>query len=199
MLTAQWPLAADDSPEKRLLTVERLREKIKTGDLAGVKDAEKLSPEEQELLEEASGDENQPQFDSPFAGQNEESSPAGQPQFFFVARLPAAERDKAMADAFRKGKLRAEQLARAAGMSLGPLVELETPDSEVEFNDETGNKYPYRSNEFMTMQRAWMQNNVVTGATDQSMEVMSGSPGPATMRISVTAKFNLAPAKEGGK
>ena len=41
--------------------------------------------------------------------------------------------------------------------------------------------------------------NVVSGATDQPMEVMSSSPEPAVMRISVTAKFNLAPGKQGGK
>ena len=197
MLTAQWPLAAGDSPEKRLLAVENLREKIKTGDLAGLKDAEKLSPEEQELLEEASGEENQNQFYMirtksrlRRASRNSSLSP-GWPR-------PSATRPWATPSG--RGSSAPSSWPAPPACRWDRWWNWSPPTARSSSTTRRANNFPgYRSNDFMTMQRAWMQNNMVTGATDQSMEVMSGSPGPAVMHISVTAKFNLAPAKEGGK
>jgi hypothetical protein len=113
-LTAKWPLGAE-SHEKLLLLTQKLQNKIKAADLAGTKEAEKLSPEEEEFEEEASQMMNQ---------SGEEGPQVGQPQFVFVAALPKAERQKAMADAFAKAKVQAGELAKAAGIELGPLVGL---------------------------------------------------------------------------
>ena len=49
--TAEWKLDAK-TPEDLLIAVHALQEKIKGADLAGMKDAEKLSPEQEEMLEE---------------------------------------------------------------------------------------------------------------------------------------------------
>jgi lysophospholipase L1-like esterase len=113
-LTAQWPLGAE-SHEKLLLLSQGIEEKIKAADLAGSKEAEKLSPEEEEFEEEASQMANQ---------SGEEAQRPGQPQFMFVAELPKQERQKAMAAAFAKAKERAAELAKAADVELGPLVGL---------------------------------------------------------------------------
>jgi hypothetical protein len=114
-LTAYWPLG-DQSSEKLLILSQGIQEKIKAADLSGSKEVEKLTPEEEEFEEEASqmsnqmGDESQPQ--------------PGQPQFLFAAVLPKAERQKGMAEAFAKAKTEAAELAKAAGVELGPLVGL---------------------------------------------------------------------------
>ncbi len=113
-LTAQWSLK-EESHEKLLLLAQRLQDKIKAADLSGSKEAEKLSPEEQEFEEEAN------QMSSQFG---EEQQQPGQPQFMFVAVLPKAQRQKAMAEAFAKAKAQAAELAQAAGVEIGPLVGL---------------------------------------------------------------------------
>jgi uncharacterized protein YggE len=115
-LTATWPLK-EESHEKLLLLVQRLQDKIKAADLSGSKETEKLSAEEQESEEEAT------QMASQF-GMGEEQQQPNQPQFMFVAVLLKADRQKAMAAAFVKAKAQAAELAKAAGVELGPLVGL---------------------------------------------------------------------------
>ena len=70
MLTAHWPLAGDTT-EKLLLAADAVREKIKAADLAGGKEAPKLSPEEQEVAEEMAAQ------TSPNTGGDEEQVEAG--------------------------------------------------------------------------------------------------------------------------
>ena len=113
-LTAHWPLEAQ-SPEQLLLLTQGIQEKIKAADLSGSKEAEKLSPEEEEFEEEATQMMNQ---------YNEEAKSAGQANFVFVAILPKEEREKAMAEAFANAKKQAAELAKAAGVNIGPLVGL---------------------------------------------------------------------------
>jgi len=103
------------SAEELLLEAQALREKIKAADLAGTKQAEELSPEEQELAEEMA---------EMMMQHGEEPVPVGEPLFMYVARITEADRDRAMADAFAKAKAHAERLAGAAGVKLGPLVAL---------------------------------------------------------------------------
>jgi hypothetical protein len=113
-LTARWPLK-EESHDKLMLLSQHLQDKIKAADLSGSKEAEKLSPEEEEFEEEAN------QMSNQFG---EEAQQSNQPQFVFVAVLPKAERQKAMAEAFVKAKADAAELAKAAGVELGPLVGL---------------------------------------------------------------------------
>lgn len=113
-LSAEWPLQAD-GPEGLLLAAQQIIEKVKAADLAGVGQAEKLSPEEEELADEIT---------EPFGGMDEEKVEPGEPFFLYVARISDQQRDRAMAEAFAKAKLQAQQLARAAGIRLGPLTGL---------------------------------------------------------------------------
>jgi hypothetical protein len=114
LLTAEWPLPAAD-PEKLLLASEALRKKIKDADLAGAKDAEKPSPEEQEMAEEMA---------EMMGSSGEEQVRFGEPYFVYVGRFSPQDRDKAMAEAFQKAKAQASRLAQAAGVRLGPLLGL---------------------------------------------------------------------------
>jgi hypothetical protein len=117
LLTVQWPLKAD-STEKLLLAADELREKIKAADLAGGKDAPKLSPEEQEVAEEAAAEIARQ------SGSGEEAAAPNEPRFAFVAKLTAADRQKALAEAFAKAKSQAAELAKAAGAEMGPLTSI---------------------------------------------------------------------------
>jgi uncharacterized protein YggE len=114
-LTAEWPLEAE-THEQLLLAAHAIQERIKAADLAGSKEAEKLSPEEEELAEEA----------AKMAAQSygEEAPTPGQAYFMYVAVLSKENREKAQAEAFAKAKTQAAALAKAAGIELGPLVGL---------------------------------------------------------------------------
>ncbi len=110
-LTVEWPLPAT-SPEAALVAAKALEDKLKAADLGGSKDAEKLSPEEQELNEEMA---------SEMSGSSDEQPQPGTPQFCYVARISPQDREKAMAEAFQKARADALRLAKAAGVELGPL------------------------------------------------------------------------------
>jgi uncharacterized protein YggE len=190
LLTAQWPLAAD-SPEKLLLVVEALREKIKSADLAGVKETEKLSPEEQELAEEAAAAEAEQSGRLPGG---EEAPQAGQPHFLYVARISEADRDKAMADAFRKAKANAALLAKAAGVPLGPLCGLTGRSNDSSFVDEESPWAQSAGPEAMYIQRMMMRRNAAA-PDDQSLEVVGPSPASLSFDFSVQAMFALETGK----
>ena len=54
----------------------------------------------------------------------EQQSKPGEPVLVFVARLTDAQRDAGLAAAFKQAHDHAQRLAKAAGVSLGPLVHL---------------------------------------------------------------------------
>ena len=110
-LTAEWKVTAEN-PKDLLVFVSKLDERIKAADLAGAKefDARTEEEEEEELAETSDY--------SPFS---EPRTSSGTPQFLYVARISDAEHDKLLAEAFAKGRKDAERLARAAGRELGDL------------------------------------------------------------------------------
>jgi hypothetical protein len=112
-LTAQWPLEAE-SLEEMLVIAQDIQDKIEAADLAGAKESETLSAEEEEFSEEAS------QMASQFSGEQQEQP--GKAHFMYVATLPKAEREKAMAEAFKKADQQASDIAKAADVLRGPLV-----------------------------------------------------------------------------
>lgn len=118
VVTAQWPLEGD-SPEKLLLAVHAIQQKVKAIDMAGAKDTGTLTPEELEAAEETAEETAQ-------AMQNmgEDTPRPGDPVFVYVAKIPAADRQKALAEAFAKAKADAQAVAKAAGIELGELVSL---------------------------------------------------------------------------
>lgn len=117
-LTAEWPLEAK-SAEDLLVITETLKEKVKAAKLSGTDEPEELSAEEQELAEEMTG---------MMMNSGSEQVDTGAPQFFYVAEISDEDRDKALAEAFVKAKVQAARLARAADVTLGPLVGLSGQD-----------------------------------------------------------------------
>jgi len=179
-LTAQWPLGAE-SHEKLLLLSQGIQEKIKAADLAGSKEAEKVSPEEEEFEEEASQMVSQ---------SGEEATPPGQPQFVFVAVLPKPERQKAMTDAFAKAKAQAGELAKAAGVELGPLVGLSGGCSgQKNLSDSPYARYnSFGGSEFM---RQIVGEEGDESSGEKQDEAIGTDPSALKFNCVVTAMFQL--------
>ena len=176
VLTAEWPVKGE-SVEDALIEAARLQDAVKEADLAGMKEVEKPSTDDEEIGEELAGmpmDPNQ-------AGQPR----PGTPTFLFVGTIPPAERSKAMADAYRKARDQAESTARAAGASLGALRRLESDalsSAELENADMT-NPANYR-----LMQPG---GGIPAEVTEDESEVRGSQPGLVSCRIKVVASFSL--------
>ncbi len=107
-MTVSWKLSGN-SRSALLQLCDDIKTKVAKADLAGINEAKKLTPEEEELAEEQSIN----QFD--------EGETPGEPRFFFVGHISDEVRQKALKEAFDKAKASAQQLASAAGIALGEL------------------------------------------------------------------------------
>jgi hypothetical protein len=173
-LKVDLPLKATD-PEALLVAATALQEKIRAADLGGLKDAEKPSPQEEELLEEM----------GLRGGGNPGEPKRGEPVFQFVVRIPAAERDRASAEAFQRAKREASRLAKAAGADLGGLARIGGGpigmDADVDFDQ---------------MRRyAAYGNQPAAGRPldDGAYEAVGDRPGRVALRVSLIVEFHLAP------
>lgn len=179
-LTAGWPLEAE-THEQLLLLAQGIQDKIKAGDLAGSKEAEKLSPEEEELAEEAA---------KMSRGYGEETPQPGQPQFVFVAVLSKEAREKAMTEAFAKAKAQAADVAKAAGVGLGPLLGVSgNCAGQSNFGDNEYARYgvpnPYGNMRQLIAQQTGEDPN------ETQNEAMSTDPGTLAFTCYVMATFGL--------
>lgn len=178
-LTAEWPLPAG-TPEKLLVAAEALKEKLRAADLAGSKEAEKLSPEEQELAEEMA---------EMLSNSGEQPVPLGEPHFVYVARISDQDRDKALAEAFAKARAQASRLARAAGIGLGPLVGLSGQGGGVTSFD--GYEDPFGG----YSRRAYIEQLIGRrAASDQAQgdnEAIGPEPGSLSFGFYVRAIFGM--------
>jgi uncharacterized protein YggE len=171
-LTAEWPLKVEGA-EERLLFAHDLEDKVKAADLSGSKEAEKLSPEEEEQIEEM----------QPGRSYEYEQRPQpGQPVFIYVSKIPETERAKLLAEAFQKARAEAVRLAEAAGAQVGTLRSLSSGSagSEAELYNRYGDRYAY-----MLMQQA------AAGQEPATDEAIAAEPGPIAFRVSVSASFTL--------
>ena len=161
------------SAEELLIAADQLQTKIKDADLAGLKEFEKLTPQEEEQAEEAKMAE--------MMGGQQEGPKTGEPSFFFISKVTDAEMAKALADAFQKAHQEADQLAKAAGAELGPLHHLETQNLGPAGDDEgySGRYNPY----YARMQMAT--------AIAQQREAVGVRAGSVTYRIGVAAQFQV--------
>lgn len=176
-LTAEWKLMAKD-PEALLLAVHPLQEKIRIADLAGKAEAEKLSPEQEELMEEmeAAGQR--------FSASDEE--PAGAPDFLFVSRVNSAEHEKAMRDAFQSAQQHAAKLAKAAGSDLGILRSISS------FDDPSGEYEDYgRRGYGQSPYRLMQQTSRRQSTGDGQLEAVGVEPNLVKYTVSVTVAFDL--------
>jgi uncharacterized protein YggE len=177
--TAEWKLDAK-TPEDLLIAVHALQGKIKNADLAGMKDAEKLSPEQEEMLEEMES--------QPFSryGGNEGPKP-GEPVFLFVSRIADTDRDKAIAEAFQKAKTQAGKLAKAAGAELGSLRSLNARSASMNPNS-GGYGYNNAAYRMMGMQGGEDDED---GENPSTLEALAVEPGPVKYNVIVNAAFDL--------
>lgn len=176
VLRFDLPLKAG-SADELLIAAQALQQRVKEADLGGLKDFEKLSPQEEELAEEAQ---------AMMGGQPQAEPKRGEPGFLFVCKLSDADLDRAAAEAFQKARRHAEQLARAAGARLGPLHRLDSAPlgMPVELAVSAGYN-PYNA--------ARVAENLPAALP---AEASAPQPGPVTYRVALTAAFLLRPGKE---
>ena len=175
MLTAEFPLEASDVKEM-LAQSYSLQQKIRAGDIGGLGEAEKLSPEEQEIMEEL-----EEQTGGMYGYSNSGQKP-GEPVFTFVSPISEDEHQQALAEAFNKAKTSAEQLARAAGMNLGKLSSLSNHLTTGDSNYSAYDQYAYQ----MRMANATEEDQ------SDKLEATSSEAGPVTYGVTVAASFVLA-------
>lgn len=179
----QIPLPATRTPEELLLAAHDLEEKVKAADLGGLKVAGKISPQEEEAVEEAAGGPDGPR------GNGEPRR--GTPLFMYVSKISDSDRTKAMSDAFSQAKVEAERLARAAGAEVGEVRHLSSPQTG-SFDDYN----PYARDEYMMMRQMRMMNG--TGSDPKAEpEAVGMQAGKVSYRIGVAVQFSLKvpPAK----
>lgn len=167
------------APDDLLLASHALQEKIRAADLGGTKEGDKLSPEEEELLEEQQGE--MMNF-----GNDNEAKP-GEPVFFFVSKISEADRDKAMAEAFQKAKAQAQRMAKAAGIELGALKGLTANGSGAQ--NAANYNYAYNSRVYRAWQMAQQMQNGDGEDTDE-FEALGVEAGPLKFNVTVTASFD---------
>jgi len=179
-LKAEWPLKGA-SPEERLLAAHELQDKLREADLAGQKEAEQLTPEEKEAMEEAAADE-----ETHFYSGMEEGPKPGEPVYLYVAKVSDEERARLLTDAFNKAKTNAARLAQAAGATLGPLSYLmSTGQTYPDFENFGGYGGAYRQYLYPLMQQAQMEQG------EENAEAIGAQPGEVSIRVNVTASFAI--------
>ncbi|MEN6459159.1 MAG: SIMPL domain-containing protein [Thermoguttaceae bacterium] len=178
-LTAEWPLEAK-SRDQLLLAANAIEEKVSAADISGSREVQKLSPEEEELAEEARQQSNR---------YGETPQAVGQPTFLFIAVLSKQERQKAMAEAYRKAAAAAAELAKATDVDLGRLVNVVGVCRGQQIaGDEEENSYASRM-AAMRLQRLFQQ--AVENAGEKLDESFSDTPTPLTFTCTVMATFAM--------
>ena len=116
-LTAEWPLP-EGKIEDSLKVALGVKDKLAMADLAGQKPKKKLTPEEQEEVEEM-------ELLQQEYGQQPEAK-FGEPAYLFLARISPDDAQQARAASFQKACKEADQLVTAAGHKLGKLRSLQS-------------------------------------------------------------------------
>jgi uncharacterized protein YggE len=177
-LKVDLPLKAA-TPEELLVAGHELQQKVRAADLGGLKEAEKLSPQERELMEEMGG------RDPTETG---EPKP-GEPSFWYVAPVADADRERALAEAFERARRAATRLARAAGAGLGAVQNLVDNSSQagMDMDDQMAmmmRRYPYPmgGSRFDTAR-----------PEEGKSEAVGLQPGKVVLRVIISVQFTLKP------
>jgi uncharacterized protein YggE len=182
MLTAEWTLDAK-TLEDALIAAQSLKDKIKATNIFAPKDTEKLSPEEQEIMDE---------LNEMMSNRGEMEAPQGQPSYVYVARITPDERDKALAEAFAKAKSQAEILAKAAGITLGSLTGLSAAGgSNTSFAAEEMESYSGRYSSYNNSLRRIQSIQAIEKQDERKYESFAGDPDTLIFTFQVTAIFGM--------
>ncbi|HEX4796675.1 MAG TPA: SIMPL domain-containing protein [Humisphaera sp.] len=171
-LKAEWPLKAG-SPDELLVLGYGLQEKVKATGLTK-KETKQLSPEEQEALEEAQAMQ---------AASGAPGGAPGEPTFQYVCKVPDADQVSAIAEAFKKAKSDAANLAKATGGELGALIHVSSVISSPSPGEDESNAYA-------RLMMRQMTGEAAPGPTPTG-EAVSNQAGPLELQVSVTASFAL--------
>jgi uncharacterized protein YggE len=174
-LKAEIKLPAGDA-EELLLATHSLEQKIKAADIAGTKDIQQLTPQDEEQAAEEMGEDNDPDARKP-----------GEPMFFYVRKLSEKEHAGAIGQAFKKARRDALQLAVAAGVELGPLDHLES-DMGVEVNQGVED-----SNSESALMRQFVEHGRMSGTAEENTtpEAIGMQPSKVFFRVALTATFEV--------
>jgi uncharacterized protein YggE len=181
-LKADLSLKAETT-EDLLVLFDGIQEKIKAADLGGMKEFQKMSPEDEELAEENLG--------GPRYSRGEDEPRRGEPTFMFVRKISEADRDKALAEAFGKAKKEAARLARAAEAELGALQQLGGQNMSRDMEDFPGMYDPYYSRRMLRQ----MRDAFGSDGEQQTSEAIGAQPGKVVYRVMVSASFTLKAVK----
>ncbi|MEZ6059323.1 MAG: SIMPL domain-containing protein [Planctomycetaceae bacterium] len=173
-LTADFMLQGDDDVDLLAKSFE-LQQAIKDAKLNG-EAGSGLSPEEQELLEEAA-----------MFGQSGEENP-DQPVFMFVGSIGRDARSKLMKEAFQKASASAAELAEATGAKLGRMASVrESSDMEPDWDSfSSGRGYGYSSSLYQTLQQA-----KATLDEEEGMTAIGSNPTELVFSVTLTAGFGI--------
>jgi len=177
-LTAEWPLKGQDV-EAQLIEVSRLEDSINAADLAGKKELEKLTGENEEMSQELAG------MQAGFGNDPSQAQP-GTATFTLVRKISAQDHSRALADAFQKAKARAEETAKAAGAELGPLRQLSLL-VQSGGQPETADNGMQAYLQAIGMNRGERQPD--EGANP--LEALGTQPGEVSYRVTVTGAFAI--------
>jgi uncharacterized protein YggE len=179
-LKADLPIKAG-SGEEQLLACHALQEKIKAADLGATKETEKLSPKDEELAEEM-------QEMARMMHQQHGEAARGEPTFLYVSKIPAAERDKALREAFRKASDHATRLAKAAGAELGALRSLSS-------HTQMDTAEMHEMNPYAVRAAARYMRGMSGESSDEIEEAVGISPTSVSVKIGVNASFSIKDKK----
>lgn len=172
-VTADWNLTGD-GPGQQLQFFHELKQKITNADLAGLKKAaEAKTAEEQEAAEEME------ESEMPSYSSDGQPKP-GEPVFIFVGQLSDEAKSKALSEAIVKVKKSAEVLAKAAGVTLGPVYTLSSQTTPQMQQTGYAQQYFYRN-----------FNLGAFGQTSEVEDVVANELGPIKVNVSVSIAYQL--------
>ncbi len=172
-VTAEWPFAAA-SGDEALVNASALEQKIRTLIPAAGSAGEKktLTPEEQELAEEAAAQQ-------PNGG--DAGPKPGEPSFLFVYKLAPADKAKLRGEAFASAKTQAADLAAASGKTLGAVHEIS--------GGVAGAAPP--DNPYAAYLAAMNGGDSAAQQPDDNSEATGAEPNSVNYTLNVSAKFGL--------
>jgi hypothetical protein len=175
-LKVDLPLTAAD-PDELLLAASELQEQVKALDLGGLKELQKMSPEEEEVAKGLKEFLHDP---ATLGGQ------PGEPTFLFVSKISEDDRAKIMAEAFDQARQEAARLAKAAGAELGPLTRLHNPMADLTVDQ---NEVPNADS--LLRKLLGVRTSPTADSAPSPNEAVGKQPEKVTYRVTVTASFLL--------
>jgi hypothetical protein len=185
-LTAEWPLKGKDV-EALLIEVGQLQDSINAADLAGKKELEKLSGEDEEVSQELEG------MPANFGNDPSQAQP-GTAAFTLVSKISAQDHARALADAFQKAKTQAEAIAKAAGAELGPIRELGSQAQSGGESEDSENPAQAYSRAMQAYYRTIGMGGSGGGQAGDDAnlpEAQGTQPGEVSYRVTITAAFAI--------